>query len=550
LFVCVFFIVSLTPFANKQKRHKMDPNLLLDFFLFAPDHGTTHRDAVLSFECLERIVWQLSASTGAATGATGHAQDFLTLWLNSISSYDSTAKHFDRPDASGRYLCDSGGDCVFQRILGLPCDRAGSGAAAVPSKLNMVLQRLREFFERLADGSYVPRSPAPDPFILPYITTLVRQTPPLVADALRYVQGLRSAKQTATSVPDFVGSDNFADLDAEENTRSSGKTNADKAIELLCWVVDADHVFDEALGLYDFELCSAVAQHTNKDPREFLPRLEGWKALLDRTSNPDFVHGHIDTHLRRFDKALRNFHRGGQSLETRRKLNSDAGADVASDLVEALHASLDSAPDSFDGHLQTAYSSWKMGLELCFDHPELSEDAVQLWSEHFQKKARRKDRRLQDPLVRALVTRHADILLQSGRPLESGLLQLQCHNLDGAIHSFTQCLRQNAQGANQSVILQREGWRYCMAAASISLENTFTDEKVAAKVEASDEEEDDYEAFSLDFDAPAVPAASKTQSISSVAEGLVEALTEGLLLFAAVVVVDSVLFFGQPSPSF
>ena len=47
----------------------------------------------------------------------------------------------------------------------------------------------------------------------------------------------------------------------------------------MCWLADADSLYNLALLTYDLELVSSIAQHTNKDPKEYLPYLEELKAI-------------------------------------------------------------------------------------------------------------------------------------------------------------------------------------------------------------------------------------------------------------------------------
>jgi elongator complex protein 1 len=48
----------------------------------------------------------------------------------------------------------------------------------------------------------------------------------------------------------------------------------DSALEFVCWLVDANRIYEVALGTYDFELVKLVAQYTQKDPKEYIPYLE------------------------------------------------------------------------------------------------------------------------------------------------------------------------------------------------------------------------------------------------------------------------------------
>ncbi|KAH9910699.1 IkappaB kinase complex IKAP component [Amylocystis lapponica] len=71
------------------------------------------------------------------------------------------------------------------------------------------------------------------------------------------------------------------------------------AVRYIIFLVDADRLFDTALGMYDFSLVLMVAQHAQKDPREYLPFLRELRAL-----EPHYQHFRIDDHLGRHAKAL------------------------------------------------------------------------------------------------------------------------------------------------------------------------------------------------------------------------------------------------------
>ncbi|KAJ3555021.1 hypothetical protein NM688_g2799 [Phlebia brevispora] len=73
------------------------------------------------------------------------------------------------------------------------------------------------------------------------------------------------------------------------------------AVKYIIFLVDADRLFDTALGMYDFSLVLMVAQHAQKDPREYLPFLRELRAL-----EKYYQRFKIDEHLKRHDKALRN----------------------------------------------------------------------------------------------------------------------------------------------------------------------------------------------------------------------------------------------------
>ncbi|TFK88053.1 IkappaB kinase complex IKAP component [Polyporus arcularius HHB13444] len=71
------------------------------------------------------------------------------------------------------------------------------------------------------------------------------------------------------------------------------------AVKYIIFLVDADKLFDTALGMYDFSLVLMVAQHAQKDPREYLPFLRELRAL-----DQYYQRFRIDDHLKRYEKAL------------------------------------------------------------------------------------------------------------------------------------------------------------------------------------------------------------------------------------------------------
>lgn len=107
-----------------------------------------------------------------------------------------------------------------------------------------------------------------------YLTSILhthtKKSPPEYLPALKLVQSLKILEKNKLKLEELV----------------SGATkplngSADKALEYLCWVVNADTLFDFALKTYDFELVIMVAKHTQKDPKEFLPYLKKLQDLSE-----------------------------------------------------------------------------------------------------------------------------------------------------------------------------------------------------------------------------------------------------------------------------
>ncbi|MCJ1431909.1 hypothetical protein MMC27_001265 [Xylographa pallens] len=78
---------------------------------------------------------------------------------------------------------------------------------------------------------------------------------------------------------------------------------AEKAVEHICFLVDVNRLYENALGLYDLELALLVAQQSQKDPREYLPFLQKLEELPSHRK--EFT---IDDYLGRYTKALTHLH--------------------------------------------------------------------------------------------------------------------------------------------------------------------------------------------------------------------------------------------------
>ncbi|KAM4066889.1 IKI3 family protein [Hirsutella rhossiliensis] len=74
---------------------------------------------------------------------------------------------------------------------------------------------------------------------------------------------------------------------------------AERAVEHICFLVDVNRVYENALGLYDLDLALLVAQQSQRDPREYLPFIQNLHVLSELRRKFE-----IDNHLARRSKAL------------------------------------------------------------------------------------------------------------------------------------------------------------------------------------------------------------------------------------------------------
>ncbi|RMX99264.1 hypothetical protein D0868_09634 [Hortaea werneckii] len=77
----------------------------------------------------------------------------------------------------------------------------------------------------------------------------------------------------------------------------------ESAVEHICFLADVNQLYDTALGIYDLDVALLVAQQSQKDPREYLPYLQGLHDM-----QPLRQRFGIDNDLRRYQKALSHLH--------------------------------------------------------------------------------------------------------------------------------------------------------------------------------------------------------------------------------------------------
>ncbi|EXJ85914.1 hypothetical protein A1O1_06283 [Capronia coronata CBS 617.96] len=92
-------------------------------------------------------------------------------------------------------------------------------------------------------------------------------------------------------------------LSLVSSLRQTSEEEADMAVAHLCFLTDANRLFDAALALYDLDLTLLVAQNAQRDPREYMPFLQSLHEMpvLRRRYQ-------IDNHLKKYSKALASLH--------------------------------------------------------------------------------------------------------------------------------------------------------------------------------------------------------------------------------------------------
>ncbi|OQR73312.1 elongator complex protein 1-like [Tropilaelaps mercedesae] len=98
----------------------------------------------------------------------------------------------------------------------------------------------------------------------------------------------------------YVKKNTMDDLETALLTANRFEVRFDEVVKYLLVLVDVNRLMDIALGTYDFKIFLKVAQHSQKDPKEYLALLKELKCY----KSDDYRKFKIDTHLKRHDRAL------------------------------------------------------------------------------------------------------------------------------------------------------------------------------------------------------------------------------------------------------
>jgi hypothetical protein len=86
-------------------------------------------------------------------------------------------------------------------------------------------------------------------------------------------------------------------------TGGAGGLSGDACLKYVIFLADVNQLFDAALSMYDFDMVMQVAQHSQKDPKEYIPFLSRLQSLAG-----PYQRYSIDLHLKNYSSALSNLH--------------------------------------------------------------------------------------------------------------------------------------------------------------------------------------------------------------------------------------------------
>ena len=201
--------------------------------------------------------------------------DFLNLFIMSLKEEESKELQFLRPQ--------SGEDIIRRQFGNIEND------GEKISKINEVCDLLRnEFNSRAEYGCDIDLT-------LPILTTYAKKTPQELTEVLYLIKSLKEkeAGKDRQVIPPHL---NPATMKKEKKDKT---VYSEDALQYICWLVDANKLYNVALQTYDFDLVTMVATQTQKDPREFLPYLNSLKQM-----DPQYMKFKIQFDLKEFDLAL------------------------------------------------------------------------------------------------------------------------------------------------------------------------------------------------------------------------------------------------------
>jgi len=204
--------------------------------------------------------------------------DHLNLFISTLQNWDSTTTRYHIPFWSERTSrCAVLEEFDFTNKVNFVCQC-----------LRSVLIQAEEKGETLG-GRKIPKGH----FLLPILSTFAKENPPQLEQALALIKSKSLEAHVASSRKPPL----FSDV-------------AQHSIQYLAFLADYDHLFDTALGMYDYDIARAVARNSQMDPKFYLPLLKHYRDL------PKFYGRYeVDLRLKRFVLALQNLFESGKCGE-------------------------------------------------------------------------------------------------------------------------------------------------------------------------------------------------------------------------------------------
>jgi elongator complex protein 1 len=195
--------------------------------------------------------------------------DYLDLFIMGLSEDESKELQFLRPR--------SGEDIIRRQF---------SEISGEKQKINEICDRMRTELENIDVNKEL---------VLPILSTYVKKNPQELIEALYLVRDLKNSGKAIERkvIPPHLNPDTM------KKEKKEKRVFYEDALEYICWLVDANKLYNVALQTFDFDLVTMVATQTQKDPREFLPYLNSLKEM-----EPEYMKFKVQYDLKEYELAL------------------------------------------------------------------------------------------------------------------------------------------------------------------------------------------------------------------------------------------------------
>ena len=184
------------------------------------------------------------------------------------------------------------------------------------TNINKFIERLKkpsrvdEFLSKLKDEDVTKtlyrdtlnRPPAIDRQATVSLTPQASNKVNRICDAILSALASKSSTHLTTIITAQVCKrppDLTAALTLVSNLHKSSPDQADSAVSHLCFLTDSNKLYNAALALYELEVTLLIAQHSQRDPREYMPFLQNLNSISELRRRYK-----IDDHLKNYSKAL------------------------------------------------------------------------------------------------------------------------------------------------------------------------------------------------------------------------------------------------------
>lgn len=243
------------------RKQRVDLNFLVDF------------DPILFLSGVETMV----------NAMLGDNPDSISLFVTALEPVDVTLTKYPLRD----------------KVRVAVVDEFIAGGFQGDGKVNSVCRSVRNVLlpilhaARAQDAASSPHLVQCTRIIQPILCTYARQRPPAIVEALQLIRSCSSP--SSSHIPELS-----APL-------------AQVSIKYLTFLADGSSLFDAALGECDFLMSRAVARLCQMDPKSYLPLIERFESIGERTAESECsppspqeaaMHFRVNVHLKRWVKAV------------------------------------------------------------------------------------------------------------------------------------------------------------------------------------------------------------------------------------------------------